>query len=183
MTALEPWTPTQDDLETTDEFYQAILSPLQSDRGVHAETAVAAAARMAGTFLFQSFNLPMTGITPGSAVLSDVANEQGPELIGALFGVLGALKVPLDPSKVTYDTPEENRPQWSVLETQSRLGATFRAAAARHGLADRRAAFASVMAAAWLIRDTASVLDPHIAAGIALYGFVEGAKTAPATSE
>jgi len=183
MTTSEPWTPTQDDFATAEEFYQAILSPLQSDRGVHAETAVAVAARMAGTFLFRSFNLPMTGVTPGSAVLSDAANEQGPELIGTLFKMLTALKVPLDPSKVKYDTPEDNKPHWTILETQSKLGATFRTTAARHGLADRRAALASVMAAAFLIRDTAPVLDSHIAAGIALYGFVEGTKTAPVTVE
>jgi hypothetical protein len=59
-------------------FVRVVIDALKTDKGVHAETAVAAMARMAGTFLFRSFAFPPSDITPGQAVLSDMANDQGP---------------------------------------------------------------------------------------------------------
>jgi extradiol dioxygenase family protein len=179
-TVSEHWTPTPKDSEAAEEFVKIILDTLRSNRGVHAETAVASAARMAGTFLLWSFNLPMDGVRPGSAVFSDLANEQGPELVSVFFETLQALKISVRQSSAQSATPEEHVPHRSLLETQATLGPALCAAADRLGLDDRRAAVVSVMAACLLIRDTVSVLDPNVAAGIALYGFVEGAKTAPA---
>ena len=63
------------------EFNRILLSKLANGQGVHAETAISSAARMAGTFLLRSSGLPLHSVKPGSPVFSDAMNEQGPELL------------------------------------------------------------------------------------------------------
>lgn len=78
------------------EFRSLILAKLTDERGVHAETAVSAAARMAGTFLLRSLDLPITKLEPGAPVLSDAANERGPELVEILALALREMKMAID---------------------------------------------------------------------------------------
>jgi hypothetical protein len=75
------------------EFNTVIVDKLTNEKGVHANTAIAAAARMAGTFLFRSFNLPLQNLEPGAAILSDAANEKGPFLYDLMSGVLQQMNV------------------------------------------------------------------------------------------
>src|SRR5262245_2582940 len=50
-------------LKASAEFTQTIISLLSTGRGVHAETAISAASRMAGTFALRSCGLPMSQFT------------------------------------------------------------------------------------------------------------------------
>jgi hypothetical protein len=171
--------PSQIHVEAAREFAAATVDLLKTERGVHAETAVAAAARMAGTFLFRSFEFPASDIEPGQAVLSDRANEQGPMLVsilGAALSELGASLGREDPSDAAL---QEAQPNQSFLDTQRVLEPSFRAIADHHGLTQQDAAHAAALATAFLIQDCSTVLDPGVAFNIAVYGFIEGTKTAP----
>lgn len=160
-------------------FANATIDALRTERGVHAETAVAGAARMAGTFLFRSFAFPAEGLQPGQAVLSDQANDEGPELIGILGGVLSHIGVTLENDKLGAAASDEHRPALDFLATQKLLEPRYREIQSQHGLTGKEAAQASAVAAAFLVQQCAQVLDPHAAFGIAVYGFIEGAKTVP----
>lgn len=158
---------------------EAIVQALATGKGTHAETAIAAAARMAGTFLFRSFRLPLADAPPGTAVLSEQANEHGPLLVQT-FGV-GLVAEGIDPSKIQPDLhiPEQNQPMLTVTQTQEKLEATLAGIAARHRLDDAQAAHACALAAATLVKKTAGVLEPRTGFAVAAYGFVEGSKTMP----
>jgi hypothetical protein len=159
---------------------EAIVRLLKNDRGVHAETAIAAAARLAGTFLFRSFKLPTAGIEPGSPVLSEQANEQGPALVQTFAYGLAAEGIdPQALQSASLDIPEQNQPLLTVVQTQEKLEAEVRAIVAGQGLADPEAAHACALAAARLVKMTVQVLDPRTAFAVAAYGFVEGSKTMP----
>ena len=54
--------------DAAQEFSRVTFETLKIEGRVHAETAIAGAARMAGTFLFRSFNFPSDGIKAGQAV-------------------------------------------------------------------------------------------------------------------
>ena len=170
---------TKQQIEAAHEFVNITVDALNTERGVHAETAVAGVARMAGTYLLRSFGFPMDDIQPGQVVLSDKANEQGPALIGILGGALNQLGVSLDEENLGSETRAENQPHQSFLETQRLLEPRFIAILERYGLSQQEAAEACVLAAALLIEDCSNVLDPHVAFNIAIYGFIEGTKTAP----
>lgn len=169
----------KEQIEAAGQFADATIAALRDAKGVHAETAVAAAARMAGTFLLRSFGLPIDGIEAGQVVLSEQANEQGPALVGILAGVLESRGVELDRGRLANEPGEEHKPLLGFLETLRRLGPAFARIRERLGLSHREAAESAAAATALLIRQTAQALDPNVAFHIAAYGFVEGAKTAP----
>ena len=77
---------TQPQIDAAQEFANTVVAELRTDKGVHAETAVASVARMAGTFLFRSFGFQLPDVEPGGVVLSEQANEAGPRLIQILAG-------------------------------------------------------------------------------------------------
>jgi hypothetical protein len=134
---------------------------------------------MAGTFLLRSFGLPLDGIEPGEVVLSDKANEAGPELVNILAGVLAQMGVELDVGKLADEPGPDSKPLLGFLETQRKLEPAFTPIRERLGLSLREAAESAAAATAVLIQRTTQVLDAHTAFHIAAYGFVEGAKTAP----
>jgi hypothetical protein len=162
------------------EFADATIAALETEKGIHAETAVASAARMAGTFLFRSLGLKLKGIHPGQHVFSEGANEKGPQLVEVLVGVLQYMGIPLDAERLRTEPGPEHRPLLPFLETQRKVEPPCERIRQRLGLSFEEAAFAAAAASALAIRRTATVLDPHLAFHIAAYGFVEGAKTAPA---
>ena len=175
MTAL-----TEEQQAAAQQFVDLALEALKDERGVHAETAVAGIARMAGTFLFRSFAFPLPSLQPGQAELSDVANEQGPKLMQILGGVLAHIGGELDASRLGVNRDPAHQPQLDFLSTQKRLEPPFSKTMQAFHLSCVQAAESAAMATAFLIKRCVPLLDPNIAFNIALYGFVEGSKTAPA---
>ncbi len=164
--------------EAAQEFVTAAMDALSaSNNRLHAETVIAATARMAGTFLFRSFAFPLDGVEPGQSVFSDAANEQGPALIQILGNALQHSGVNLDRSQPAES--HDDKPLLNFLATQKLLEPTFATIRGRLGLSYQEAAESAAVASAILIQRCASVLDPHSAFNIAAYGFVEGSKTAP----
>lgn len=161
------------------EFFNATIAFLQDEKGVHLETAIAASARMAGTYLFRSFGFELTDAEPGQAVLSEVANERGPELVNILACVLHENSIAFDDSALEADPGPEHEPHLSFLETQAALEPRYEEIRHCHGLSYENAAHAAAAATAGLIIQGAGVLDPAIAFNIAVYGFIVGSKTVP----
>jgi hypothetical protein len=166
-------------LAAAHEFYAAIVERLTGEKGVHAETAIAGAARMAGTFLLRSFNFPVENLQPGDVVLSDAANEEGPLLVNLLGGTLQQLNVTLDEVRLASAQGQGDKPQLGVIETQALLESALSEIKDRHQLTFREAALAGAIAAALMVQKFKDVVDPHVGFYVAAYGFVEGAKTVP----
>lgn len=160
-------------------FADATLDELETAEGVHPETAVAAAAGMAGSFLLRSFGFELGHLAPGTAVLSDEANRHGPRLVQILGGVLAHGGVALDRDVLGRGPDADRLAQLDFLSSQAALEAPFVAVAARRQLAPREAAEAAAAATAFLIQQFAEELDPSVAFGLAVYGFIAGAKTVP----
>lgn len=171
--------PTKEQHQAAQQFVDQVIAALKNDRGVHAETTIAATARMAGTFLFRSFAFPLSSAAPGQAVFSDAANEQGPKLVQILGSVLAYLGVNLDQSKLGEKQTPEHQPHLEFLVTQRLLEPLFSRTKDALGLSYVAAAESATVATALLIQKCVPVLDPNVAFGIAAYGFVEGSKTAP----
>jgi hypothetical protein len=168
---------TPQQIEAAQEFARTTLETLKTEGGVHAETSIAGTARMAGTFLFRSFNFHLKDAKAGQAVLSDQANEQGPRLIGILGAVLENIGIKLDTEKLGDSS--SNEPLLGFLETQRRLEPKYTTIQRRLGLSLQESADSAAAATALLIQQCVQVLDPNIAFSIALYGFIEGSKTVP----
>ncbi len=170
---------TQPQIEAAQEFYAAVIDGLRTPQGIHAATAIAAMARLAGAFLLRSFGLPIAQVAPGTPVLSNQANEQGPRLVNILGSVLANMGIVIDPSRIDFAAPPAEKPQLSLLETQARLEPAFARSVQQHQLTHGQAADAAAAATALVIAQCAGTIDVHTAFHIAAYSFVEGAKTAP----
>ena len=170
---------TQQQIAAAEAFADATLDELETAEGIDPESAVAAIAGMAGSLLLRSFGFELQHLAPGTAVLSDEANQQGPRLVQILGGVLAHGGVELDREILGRGLDSDQLSRLDVLAGQAALEAAFLAVAARHKLSLREAAEAAAAATAFLIQQFAEDLDPSAAFGIAVYGFITGAKTAP----
>ncbi|MEO8200288.1 MAG: hypothetical protein ABI679_07200 [Gemmatimonadota bacterium] len=182
MAQLSPASTLDAQLKAASEIADAIVAVLTNERGAHAETVIVAAARMAGTFLFHSFNLPTRNLSPGTPVFSDAANERGPLLVEVLESGLKGLDVEISKPVALAEPGEGHSAQLTLSQTQIALEPGLTKITSAHGLSGEAAARACALAAALLIYRTRSVLDPTIGFGLAVYGFVEGTKTVPARS-
>lgn len=163
-------------------FAKAAFPALTSTGQLQPESAIAAMARMAGTYYFRSFGYAALQLEPGQAVLSDEANRRGPELMHLAHEVLSRLGLKLEDARVrnALDTKaDRHTPMLGFRYTQPRLERAFAPIKAEHGLTNEEAGKAAACAVALLIYNCREVLDPALAFGIATYGFIEGSKTAP----
>lgn len=170
---------TQQQIAAAEQFADATLDELETAERIDPEIAVAAAAGMAGSFLLRSFGFELGHLAPGTAVLSDEANQQGPRLVQILGGVLAHGGVELDREILGRGLDSDRLSRLDFLAGQTALEAAFVAIAGLHKLPLREAAEAAAAATGFLIQQFAEDLDPSLAFGIAVYGFIEGAKTAP----
>jgi hypothetical protein len=169
-------------VKAAQEFAKASLLALSDGGKLQVESVIAGVSRMAGTYYFRSFNFQVPDLQPGQAVLSDIANQKGPELMNIARAILGQLGVKLDDAAIRAEMgnkASKNKPALDFKTTQLRLEEAFAPIKANHGLSDAEAGQAAAMAAATLIRDFQKSLSANIGFVIAVYGFVEGTKTAP----
>lgn len=166
-------------MDAAQEFANATVAALKVKDGIDPETVVAATARMAGTYLFRSFALKLAGVMPGMPVLSAEANQQSSILIQIAGSVLSKIGIKLDDAYAGKALDAKHKPMLEFLDTQKKLESAYEPIKAKFGLSTSEAAQAAAVAAALLIRHCAKVLNPNIAFGIAVYGFIEGSKTAP----
>lgn len=172
----------QAQLEAAADFGTAALQAFDEGGTFPAETAIVSVARMAGSLLLRSLDLPLTSMQPGSAVLSEQADLQGPRLIQLLGAVLQGIGVQLDSSRLSAGQAAAQGQKEPFLRTQQMLEPRFAAIQDNHDLTDGEAADAAAAATAVLIKNCAGVLDPHVGFALAVHGFLEGSKTVPAVA-
>jgi len=170
-------------MDAAGEFANAAIAALKVPGGIHPATVIAASARMAGTYLFRSFELNLQGVKPGQIVLSVQAAEREGELIQVALGSLArfGIKVASAPQE-TLSNPQ-NKPVLAFLETQRKVEQEYFPICRKFNLSAEQAAHSAAAATALLIRHCAKALDPNVAFGLAAFGFVEGTKTAPDSLE
>lgn len=166
--------------KTAGEFVDLVASKLGSGRAVHAETAIASMARLAGSLLFRSFNLNNSPKQAGTVVLSNEANEQGPQLIDIMSAMLQRFEVSLNEQKLGGNSQDRGGAlELSVLESLSLLQEDAIRISSSNGLGFKEAAQAAAIATAFVVKECAGNLGAEVGFNIAAYSFIEGCKTVP----
>lgn len=168
--------------EAAMEFLKAFQERMPLVHGKpHAGTALAVAARLAGTNLFRSL-YDQKDFTPGVAVLSEEVNEAWPPLMNmfAHYCKQNGLDVLTKPMVTTF--PEKDKPLMDTDQVLQEYQNSYHNVMKNHGLDYLNAAYAGIIVSSIIfeyhckrVRD----IDPYVAAGIVVMGIVEGAKTAP----
>ena len=162
------------------EMVDLLATKLGSGRAVHSETAIASAARLAGSLLFRSFNLNVEALQPGTIILSNEANEEGPQLVSAMSAMLQHFGVALNCEKLGPEPSQRGgAPELSVVESLALLQEEALHIARSNGLELQKAALAAAMATAFVVKECAKSIGAEVGFNIAAYAFVEGCKTVP----
>jgi hypothetical protein len=169
---------TDEMVRAAEDIYNFLFNKLNTDTGIHIGTFVASAARLAGTSLFRSFNLDLSNDKPGTCVLSENANIEGPKLINILLGALNVMGIKVNQNK-SHKTPKEQLPKLTINQIQSTFQSEYNKIMTKYKLDYFKAAFSGAFACAIIINETKKQLNPNISMGIAIMGFIEGSKTIP----
>src|SRR5215471_9625503 len=99
----------------------------------HPASVLRAAAWLAGTSLFRSFNLTHS-VAPGSVILSDKANDEGTKLLNLyLYTVISRNHINLDPKKMIMEIPLEYKPRKDILTVQELFQDPYNQIMRKHG--------------------------------------------------
>lgn len=172
---------TQAQNKAVGEFVDLIASKAgNSGRAVHPETAISSAARVAGSLLLRSFNLRIESASPGTVVLSNEANEKGPQLINIMAAFLSSAGVPLDQALMGGEQAQRGaEPQLSTLQALSLLQADALKIANSNKLSLEEAAQSAALATAFIVKECVRNLRAETGFNVAAFGFIEGSKTVP----
>jgi hypothetical protein len=166
-------------VDASREYAEACFATLEESDGARPLVVVLACARMAGSHLFRSFDLTLTGVEPGQVVLSAEADQHMPLLMRTTADALDQLGVALTNTPLAIASNDRDQRLPDFLTTQRRLQPAFATIQSKHELTFRQSSRAAAIATAMLVHSYAGRMDPNAAFGIAMFGFVEGMKTAP----
>lgn len=162
-----------------------IVSTLQNDRGVHAETAIASAAVMAGEYVLRSSGYDCTGLDAGTTIISDVVNQllfeaDGQLTVSDVF-INALFSQGIDVSKESWpeNVPDEHQVMMDPLEVVARLRQQADHLFVMMDVEALERAYICAQAAALLVAQTRRVLDPNIGKALALEAMLRGAKSVP----
>jgi hypothetical protein len=157
--------------QATGELVDLIASALGEGRAIHPETAIAAGARLSGSFLMRSFQLSLDSHAPGDILLSSDANEKGPLLINTVAGYLSASNIQLDQEKLGgQPTQRGAAPQLDFLASLSLLQDRAMAIGKRHQLSAEQMAQAAALATGFIVKECAPQIGAETGFNVAAYG-------------
>ena len=104
-------------IEVGKEILELVYRELEAEKGVQVGSLVAVPARLAGSSLLRSFGILKGDLEPGTVLLSNQANEKGPELQGFLIWALAGFGIEIDQERVVIETPAEFEPSLGLVET------------------------------------------------------------------
>lgn len=159
------------------EITELIANNFGTNRRIHPGTAISAGARLAGSFVFRSFNFNLNDIKPGTAVLSEQANEKGPILINVLGASLSNFGLNLDKDLISKSSKVDSN--ISFIETMNNIQSAAHDIMKQNNLNYEQMAYACAMATALIIKECKAELSIESGFNTAIYGFIEGSKTCP----
>ena len=159
------------------EIIDLIAEELGEKRAIHPGTAITSCGRLAGSFLFRSFNLPTNNISPGTVVLSENANEKGPVLINILGWMLDNLNINIDSDKLKEFSHTESN--LNFLDTLDLLQSRSISIMNQNNLSFEEMAYSCAMATAFIVKECQNDLKVEVGFNTAIYSFIEGSKTYP----
>jgi hypothetical protein len=168
-----------------DQIVGLIITVLRNDRGVHAETAIAAAAVITGEQALRAAGHDLSTFEPGSVIMSDKVNELLFEGDGQMtisdffFNALFSQGIDVGKNSWPEQIPDEHQLMMDPLQVAARLRPDLAAVFESAGTAPIERAYACAQATAQLVAQTRRVLDPNIGKALALEAMLRGAKTAP----
>ncbi len=165
-------------IEAANFFNQASRARLTTNDQFHPETLILSVSRMAGSLMYRSFEFD-PAVEPGATVLSEQANTDGPKLMNVMFTTLRQLGSPISQEEVDHDYASAKLSPLSFKGSHERLAPLYLGYIEKMSLPLHDAALGAAIATGITVHDCSKVIPVEQGSALAIYGFVEGTKTAP----
>jgi hypothetical protein len=164
-------------ISAADFFNQTARKLLATEAGLHAETLIVSVSRMAGSLMYKSFGFD-NSIVPGTSVMSEQANIHGPLLMNMLFATLKELGSPIAEESLDKEFLSSKLSQLSFKESLDKLAPFFLKYCEVAPISLQDGALGAAVAAGIIVHDCREAVSVEKGAALAIYGFIEGTKTA-----
>ena len=139
-------------------------------------SAISATARLAGSFLFRSFDFKIDDAKPGTVMLSEDANTKGPQLVHITHAVLHNFGIQIDNSKMSNGNSKYA--ESSFLDVITQIQDPALEIMKNNELSFEQMAQSAAIATAFIIQQSINI-SPEEGFGTAIYHYIEGTKTFP----
>ena len=163
--------------KAVDEIIEMVVNVIgNGSREINTIEAISSTARLAGSFLFRSFNFKIDDAKPGTAMLSEEANIKGPQLINITHAVLQNFGIQIDNNKMSNGNPK--RAESNFVEVVNKLQNPALKIMNNNKLNFEQMAQSLAIATAFIIQQSNNI-TPEEGFGTAIYHYIEGTKTFP----
>lgn len=145
-------------------------------REIDTTEAISCTARLAGSFLFRSFGFKIDNPKPGTVMLSEEANQKGPQLINLTHIVLQNFGIQIDKNKMSNGNKKQA--ESNFIDVISKVQVPALAIMKKNDLTFEQMAQSAAIATAFIIQQSNNI-TPEEGFGTAIYHYIEGSKTYP----
>lgn len=148
----------------------------KGSREIDTTEAISSTARLAGSFLFRSFEFEINDAKPGTVMLSEEANTKGPQLVNITQAVLQNFGIQIDNSKMSNGN--QKQAESNLLDVLGEIQNPALEIMKANELTYEQMAQSSAIATAFIIQQSNNI-TPEEGFGTAIYHYIEGTKTYP----
>jgi hypothetical protein len=145
-------------------------------REIDTTEAISSTARLAGSFLFRSFDFKINDAKPGTVMLSEEANLKGPQLVNITHAVLQNFGIQIDNSKMS--SGNQKHAESNFVDVIAKIQSPALEIMKKNELSYEQMAQSSAIATAFIIQQSNN-MAPEEGFGTAIYHYIEGSKTYP----
>ncbi|MFY0604887.1 MAG: hypothetical protein JXQ93_13185 [Flavobacteriaceae bacterium] len=168
---------TKNQNKAVNDIVEMVVSVIgKGSREIDTTEAISSTARLAGSFLFRSFEFEINDAKPGTAMLSEEANIKGPQLVNITHAVLQNFGIQIDNDKMSDGN--QKQAESNFVDVISEIQNPALKIMKSNELNYEQMAQSSAIATAFIIQQSNNI-TPEEGFGIAIYHYIEGTKTYP----
>ena len=163
--------------KAVDDIVEMIVSVIgKGSREIDTTEAISSTARLAGSFLFRSFEFKVNDAKPGTVMLSEDANMKGPQLVNITYAVLQNFGIKIDNNKMSNGN--QNHAKSNFVDVIGKVQNPALEIMKKNDLNYEQMAQSAAIATAFIIQQSTNI-TPEEGFGTAIYHYIEGTKTNP----
>lgn len=148
----------------------------KGSREIDTTEAISSTARLAGSFLFRSFGFKIDNPKPGTVMLSEEANNKGPQLVNITHAVLQNYGIKIDNNKMSSENNKHAANNF--IDVIGKVQVPALEIMKKNDLSFEQMAQSAAIATAFIIQQSNNI-TPEEGFGTAIYHYIEGSKTYP----
>ncbi|MEO1263382.1 MAG: hypothetical protein AAFZ15_31520 [Bacteroidota bacterium] len=168
---------TNNQRKAVDDIVEMIVTVIgNGSREIDTTEAISSTARLAGSFLFRSFEFKVDDAEPGAVMLSVDANTKGPQLVNITHAVLQNYGIRIDNNKMSKGNQQLAKSNF--VDVIGKIQTPALEIMKKNDLNYEQLAQSAAIATAFMIQQSNNII-PEAGFGTAIYHYIEGTKTLP----